>query len=464
MFQLQCLCVALMFGVCTARSFSKGAFVLGTGLDPNFQENSQTGVTLKPTLNEDGEDSNQAVTYCGVHDPSPDDGNYTICPNGRCKRYAHYNIKWKSNLVKYRIGSYPWRTDMSQSDTRRIVAAAYKLWSDATPLEFKEVGINGKADTVIKFAARAHGDRMKFDGPGNELAHAYHLMGGYKDLNGDIHFDGEEYWTKYKPSGYKRNLFTVLAHEIGHTLGLSHSTNPDALMYRYYQRLQQNYKLSKDDIAGIQDLYGPNPEKKVVRVKKAFCNPGFDATLTIRGELFSFDNTHFWRVSSKGKLVSPQEGHVGSTVFRLLPQSLDAAYERPTDGKLIFFKGSHYYEYSDFYLSKWKQPIYLRYPRVPRDGIDAVMAIPKTKKTYFFKGPFVWRFDERLKRVDSGYPTTTSKLWLGAPTSVTAAFYVNHRIVLISNDAYYILKKKSGKKARIGKGKFSENVMRLKCY
>ncbi|XP_071963596.1 neutrophil collagenase-like [Antedon mediterranea] len=462
MFQL--LYLIFVFGVCNARSLTKDVFVVGTtGLEPNLQEYTKIIEASKTTIDEDGKSSNEEITYCGVEDPSPKDENYTICQTGRCKRYAHYNIRWKTNLITYRIASYPWRTDMSASDTHRIVAAAYKLWSDVTPLKFKEVQW-GEADTLIKFAQRSHGDRMKFDGPGNELAHAYHLMGGYGELNGDIHFDGEEFWTKYKPKDYNRNLFTVLAHEIGHTLGLSHSTNPEALMYRYYQRKNQNYKLSKDDIAGIQDLYGLPTNKKPIKIKKPYCDPGFDATIAIRGELFSFDSHKFWRVSHKGELVSPQEGHVASTFFRLLPTPIEAAYERPTDGKLIFFKGSYYYEYSDFYLNKFKQPISTRYPRIPHSGIDAVMTIPKTKKTYFFKGPFVWRFDERLKRVDRGYPTTTLKLWKGAPARVTSAFYINKRIILLSNDAYYIMKKKSSKAARIGKGKFSENVMRLRCY
>lgn len=53
------------------------------------------------------------------------------------------------------------------------------------------------------------------------------------------------------------SLFAVAAHELGHSLGLSHSRDPSAVMYphyRYYDR--QQHKLSPDDILGIQTIYG----------------------------------------------------------------------------------------------------------------------------------------------------------------------------------------------------------------
>lgn len=53
------------------------------------------------------------------------------------------------------------------------------------------------------------------------------------------------------------NLFLVAAHEFGHSLGLSHSTDPGALMYPNYAfREPSNYTLPQDDINGIQAIYG----------------------------------------------------------------------------------------------------------------------------------------------------------------------------------------------------------------
>lgn len=56
-------------------------------------------------------------------------------------------------------------------------------------------------------------------------------------------------------SGY--SLFAVAAHELGHSLGLTYSKDPSAIMYPNY-RIQSStqYSLSKDDELGIQALYG----------------------------------------------------------------------------------------------------------------------------------------------------------------------------------------------------------------
>ena len=51
------------------------------------------------------------------------------------------------------------------------------------------------------------------------------------------------------------DLFQTAVHEIGHALGLGHSKSHNAVMYPYYQFLFP-WKLGKDDIAGIQFLYG----------------------------------------------------------------------------------------------------------------------------------------------------------------------------------------------------------------
>lgn len=59
----------------------------------------------------------------------------------------------------------------------------------------------------------------------------------------------------FSAAGYV--LFMVAAHEFGHSLGLSHSDDPGALMYPVYSyRDPDTFVLPRDDVNGIQSLYG----------------------------------------------------------------------------------------------------------------------------------------------------------------------------------------------------------------
>ena len=52
------------------------------------------------------------------------------------------------------------------------------------------------------------------------------------------------------------NLLFAVTHELGHSLGLAHTPDNEAVMAPFYKGYIPNLKLQPDDIRGIQYLYG----------------------------------------------------------------------------------------------------------------------------------------------------------------------------------------------------------------
>jgi len=92
-----------------------------------------------------------------------------------------------------------------------------------------------------------------FDGPSGTLAHGYYPPANGDTAAGDIHFDQDENW-KLGWGGPGFNIYQVLTHELGHALGLAHSSVPNSLMNPYYSEAFMGPQA--DDIAGMQYIYG----------------------------------------------------------------------------------------------------------------------------------------------------------------------------------------------------------------
>ena len=96
-----------------------------------------------------------------------------------------------------------------------------------------------------------------FDGPGLILAHAYYPY-EFAEFGGDIHFDEDEDW---RPNATElqtgMDFFTVAQHEIGHSLGLSHSPSYDSVMYPYYRGAGAGAggAVGYDDVLAMYEMY-----------------------------------------------------------------------------------------------------------------------------------------------------------------------------------------------------------------
>lgn len=91
----------------------------------------------------------------------------------------------------------------------------------------------------------------------NVLAHAYQpgteaIFGAGGSITGDVHFDNANTWGD-GTTGI--DFLTVALHELGHALGLGHSSVVGSIMEPVYAGVR--HTLHADDIAGIQAIYGP---------------------------------------------------------------------------------------------------------------------------------------------------------------------------------------------------------------
>ncbi|XP_068440958.1 collagenase 3 [Clinocottus analis] len=340
---------------------------------------------------------------CGV----PDVGEYNHFPR---------HLRWQNNNITFRIVNYT--PDLKKSDVDRAIRKALNIWSDVTPLTFKKLH-EGNADIMISFGSKEHGDFNPFDGPNGLLAHAYPPGQG---LGGDTHFDEDEQWTK-DSSAY--NLFIVATHELGHALGMAHSTDPGALMYPVYS-YTTGFPLAEDDIEGIQALYGPNPNSRKVKPKPDApnkCDPmlSFDAVTELRGETIIFKDRFYWRLHPQ--MPEPEQTLIKST-WPTLPNKVDAAYEYPEKDQVIIFSGIRMWALNGYNLvSGYPKYIHkLGLPKTVRE-IDAAVHIGDTGKTLLFTEEEYWSFDEATGTMDSGYPRSIEVDFPGMDDEVDAAAY-----------------------------------------
>ncbi len=134
------------------------------------------------------------------------------------------------------------------------IEAAFAAWSAVADITFIEVPDSGHAFDAPGASGDIRIGAHAFDGAGSVLAHGYYPPNNGTSAAGDIHFDIAETW-KIGFGGDGFDIFQVLAHEIGHAIGLNHTAVPNSLMNAFYTEAFAGPQA--DDIAGAQFIYGP---------------------------------------------------------------------------------------------------------------------------------------------------------------------------------------------------------------
>lgn len=259
------------------------AIGLETAEDSHFDEATKKAIMkfqkfygLKETGEVDADTVNlMDMPRCGC--PDNPDKFFSMELRAGLAEFVAQGNRWTQSNVTYSFTNFT--NDLTQQVVRDNIREAFFRWSNVCNLSFTET--TGTGDIAIGFFTGNHGDGSSFDGPSNVLAHGFFPPPNSGALAGDLHFDDAETWTTNNPpTGI--DFLSVAIHEIGHTLGLNHSSVNGAIMFAFYGGIKQN--LHADDQAGIASIYGNRTPKVTLRdtsiASPSFCtfnNQGFIA-------------------------------------------------------------------------------------------------------------------------------------------------------------------------------------------
>jgi hypothetical protein len=130
---------------------------------------------------------------------------------------------------------------------QREFARALQTWANATKLNFYFVSDSGAASGTVN---GSQGDIRLTMSPRSDSYAGYTYYPSGSSLGGDMFLSSNYGWN----IGQHIDLYSVVLHELGHSLGLGHSDVGGAVMAPTIGTVYSG--LSSDDIAGIQSIYG----------------------------------------------------------------------------------------------------------------------------------------------------------------------------------------------------------------
>lgn len=164
---------------------------------------------------------------------------------------------WHKPVVTYDIVNCP--RGLGCQKAHQAVRDVMEEWDAIIDnLSLLPVDQGEQADILIGWYEDDFEPNSPFDGLGGERAHShYPYQNGLAPIDGDVHFDADEAWVLTTPELYsvETHLPTVARHEIGHALGLPHSSNPASLMWSTYVGVRF---ITSSDKAAIRAIYAGN--------------------------------------------------------------------------------------------------------------------------------------------------------------------------------------------------------------
>lgn len=159
-----------------------------------------------------------------------------------------------SASLTYHFGPLTQDNGLPASQVQAVVIGAMKDWSQVADVTWTQTASANLPKSVdIEWDTGTYGP-YGAPFPSGVLAVSFYPVPNNRDpLAGNIYFNDAYDWS-VNGSGY--DIFSVALHELGHALGLAHSSDPTSVMYGTYRQVTG---LTPDDIAGIDSLYAPGP-------------------------------------------------------------------------------------------------------------------------------------------------------------------------------------------------------------